>query len=114
MVPLKSRRIISGNYFPVFIYTTTAWKFHRRRFRPTFPSSLAADIRSAEFFFDRLHIWFGFPRNAHGIHMTAIAEGATRRIADLYAIEKEARGSPPERRKGAPPRIRLACRVIAV
>ena len=42
MVPLKSRRIISGNYFPVFIYTTTAWKFHRRRFRPTFPSSMDA------------------------------------------------------------------------
>ncbi len=29
----------------------------------------------------------------------AIAEEAIRRIAGLYAIEKEARGSPPDRRK---------------
>ena len=34
----------------------------------------------------------------HKAQGSAIAEEAIRRIADLYAIEKEARGSPPDRR----------------
>jgi hypothetical protein len=34
----------------------------------------------------------------HRAQVSAIADEAIRRIAQLYAIEKEARGSPPDRR----------------
>jgi len=37
--------------------------------------------------------------DVHKAQGSAIAEEAIRRIADLYAIEKEARGSPPDQRK---------------
>jgi hypothetical protein len=46
---------------------------------------------------------------------SAIADEAIRHIAQLYAIEKEARGSPPDRRVGvvdaADPQTAAACDV---
>ncbi len=41
--------------------------------------------------------------DVHRSQASPIAEEAIQRIARLYAVEKEARGSPPERRVDAPP-----------
>ncbi len=43
------------------------------------------------------HVWRKFV-DVHRSQGSSIAEEAIRRIAQLYAVEKEARGSPPDRR----------------